>query len=277
MLRSYLRHRQFLFLWTAVVLIIFLFLQYLYWYPLASIGYTALIVVTVLAIITAFDYRSYRSRLNQLDALEEAWISLGREMPDTQDPLEQRYQQLILKQREILTFEKQKQLTAQQQREELVTMWMHQIKLPLASLSLIIESLEPDDILSASHLNEMKLALMRTEQYAQTALKAIQIENLKEDLILEPCDLGGTLRGSDPQTGASIYLEKAAAGFHSISPDRDHRPEMAWLHGGTAVVQRFKIYRFRNDQRNISVRSRTASDHRRHGQGYFRSRSAAFV
>ena len=190
MLRSYLRHRQFLFLWTAVVLIIFLFLQYLYWYPLASIGYTALIVVTVSAIITAFDYRSYRSRLNQLDALEEAWISLGREMPDTQDPLEQRYQQLILKQREILTFEKQKQLTAQQQREELVTMWMHQIKLPLASLSLIIESLEPDDILSASHLNEMKLALMRTEQYAQTALKAIQIENLKEDLILEPCDLG---------------------------------------------------------------------------------------
>lgn len=190
MLRSYLRYRQFLFLWTGIVLAIYAFLQYLYWYPLESIGYTALIVMTLLVLISALDYRRYRRRLRQLDSLTEAWISLEREMPDTRDPLEQRYQQLILKQRAILTEEKEKQNAAQKQREELVTMWMHQIKLPLASLSLILESLEPEDTISASHLNEMKLALVRTEQYAQTALKAIQIENLKEDLILEPCDLG---------------------------------------------------------------------------------------
>ncbi len=151
---------------------IYAFLQYLYWYPLESTGYTALIVLTLLVLISALDYRRYRRRLRQLDSLTEAWISLEREMPDTRDPLEQRYQQLILKQRVILTEEKEKQNAAQKQREELVTMWMHQIKLPLASLSLILESLEPEDTISASHLNEMKLALMRTEQYAQTALKA---------------------------------------------------------------------------------------------------------
>lgn len=133
MLRSYLRYRQFLFLWTGIVLAIYAFLQYLYWYPLESTGYTALIVLTLLVLISALDYRRYRRRLRQLDSLTEAWISLEREMPDTRDPLEQRYQQLILKQRVILTEEKEKQ---------------------------------------------------------NAALKAIQIENLKEDLILEPCDLG---------------------------------------------------------------------------------------
>ena len=144
MLKSYLRYRQFLFLWTGIVLAIYAFLQYLYWYPLESIGYTALIVLTLLVLISALDYRRYRRRLRQLDSLTEAWISLEREMPDTRDPLEQRYQQLILKQRVILTEEKEKQNAAQKQREELVTMWMHQIKLPLASLSLILESLEPE-------------------------------------------------------------------------------------------------------------------------------------
>lgn len=132
-------------------------------------------------------------------------------------PLELRYQQLILKQRVILTEEKEKQNAAQKQREELVTMWMHQIKLPLASLSLILESLEPEDTISASHLNEMKLALMRTEQYAQTALKAIQIENLKEDLILEPCDLGELCQEVIRKQGAAVHPEKAAAELHAVS------------------------------------------------------------
>ena len=100
MLKSYLRYRQFLFLWTGIVLAIYAFLQYLYWYPLESIGYTALIVLTLLVLISALDYRRYRRRLRQLDSLTEAWISLEREMPDTRDPLEQCYQQLILKRAE---------------------------------------------------------------------------------------------------------------------------------------------------------------------------------
>ena len=80
MLRSYLRYRQFLFLWTGIVLAIYAFLQYLYWYPLESTGYTALIVLTLLVLISALDYRRYRRRLRQLDSLTEAWISLEREM-----------------------------------------------------------------------------------------------------------------------------------------------------------------------------------------------------
>lgn len=128
MLKSYLRHRSFLFLWTGIVLAIYAFLQYLYWYPLDSIGYTALIVLTLLTLISALDYRRYQRRQRQLEALEEAWISLEKEMPETRDPLELRYQQLILKQRVILTEEKEKQNAAQNSGEELVTMWMHQIK-----------------------------------------------------------------------------------------------------------------------------------------------------
>ena len=84
MLKSYLRHRSFLFLWTGIVLAIYAFLQYLYWYPLDSIGYTALIVLTLLTLISALDYRRYQRRQRQLEALEEAWISLEKEMPENQ-------------------------------------------------------------------------------------------------------------------------------------------------------------------------------------------------
>ena len=95
MLKSYLRHRSFLFLWTGIVLAIYAFLQYLYWYPLDSIGYTALIVLTLLTLISALDYRRYQRRQRQLEALEEAWISLEKERPETRDPLELRYQQPV--------------------------------------------------------------------------------------------------------------------------------------------------------------------------------------
>ena len=79
MLRSYLRYRQFLFLWTGIVLAIYAFLQYLYWYPLESTGYTALIVLTLLVLISALDYRRYHALgfldMQKLNAEAERWHS----------------------------------------------------------------------------------------------------------------------------------------------------------------------------------------------------------
>lgn len=189
MISDYVKYRRFPLILLMMSLSVFWLLQFLYRAPLESVGYTTLINLTLTAMILIPDYFHYRLRRRQLKQLEQAWLTQIWELPYTQEPMEKAYQDLILKQREILEEEKEKQLTASRQREELVTLWMHQIKLPLAAMSLIIEDLDPEKQPPAAHLNELRLALMRTEQYAQTALKTIQIENLKNDLVMETCDL----------------------------------------------------------------------------------------
>lgn len=167
MLKSYLRYRQFLFLWTGIVLAIYAFLQYLYWYPLESIGYTALIVLDA----SGLDFCAGLPPLPP-PAAAAGLVDRSVDQSGTGNAGHPRSAGAVLSTADPETTRhsdgrkgkaERRAETAGRTGHDVV----HQIKLPLASLSLILESLEPEDTISASHLNEMKLALMRTEQYAQ--------------------------------------------------------------------------------------------------------------
>lgn len=63
------------------------------------------------------------------------------------------------------------------------TMWIHQIKTPIAAIRLLLQ--EEEDSLSGQKLEE----LFKIEQYAEMALHYARLDSLSGDLLLKSCDI----------------------------------------------------------------------------------------
>ena len=135
----------------------------------------------VLAGIVSFSryYRHFRQVEAGLNHLE----TLPQGLPAPRSLLEALYQALIVEQGQLRLGEKNHQTRKIKEREDYYTLWMHQIKTPIAAMRLLLQSGE--SLLSAQFEEE----LFKTERYAEMALQYLRLENDTDDLELRRQDL----------------------------------------------------------------------------------------
>lgn len=128
---------------------------------------------------SAFDFLHFRQKLCRLtEALHNLQISL-KQLPEAAGPVEEQYQALIRElhdDRAVQISENQKEKS---NREDYYTLWVHQIKTPIAALRLLLQS---DDL--RENVFAMEQELFKIEQYAEMVLQYLRLESLSYDLIL---------------------------------------------------------------------------------------------
>ncbi|MBD5128383.1 MAG: HAMP domain-containing histidine kinase [Ruminococcaceae bacterium] len=165
----------------AVILLVaavFVLFMALYGVPIMAYVYAGAIcgVITVGAAVG--DFLRYYRKYRLLCGLQYEILFTLEHLPDSDNEVEQRYQRLL----ETLHTEKTSLISAADKRyDEAVmyfTMWAHQIKTPIAAMSLSLQELDTEES------RELSENLQKIEQYVEMALCYVRLDSETSDFVL---------------------------------------------------------------------------------------------
>ena len=161
----------------------------LYHLPVKAVWYPAALCLVLGLGLLLLDFRAVRTRHETLQILLRQLPVLPQELPAAPEIAEEDYAALTAalcsQQRELLT-----QMTGRyQDMTDYYTLWAHQIKTPIASMRL---SLQTEDSARSRRLFQ---ELSRIEQYVEMVMVYIQLDG-GSDLVLRSCSLDEIVRAA---------------------------------------------------------------------------------
>ena len=171
-------------------IVLFVLLVLVFWLfelPLKVIGYLAIMWLFILLVIGSLDFIGFNRRMTILTQLDEENIPSTDYLP--RNTIEKEYVRLLLEE-----YDRKRTLieTDESRYEDMVdyfTAWAHQIKTPIAALSLINEDMENDD-----ERAKVKSEITDIEDYADMVLNFIRLGSDSKDLVLEKVDLDKVIK-----------------------------------------------------------------------------------
>lgn len=163
--------------------VIFLVVFYLSSLPLKALGYAFFLCFFMAVVIGVPDFLSYKKKHDYLAQLkEEITVSLNN-MIQASSLLEEDYQSLVelLHQDKINIVNKMKKNHADL--IDYYTIWVHQIKTPIAAMSLILQSSQGEQS------QELFEELQKIEQYVEMVLGYLRLESSSSDYVIREYDL----------------------------------------------------------------------------------------
>ena len=158
------------------------FMYFLYDVRMEPILYTTFLLI-LLALPFAFqDLRRTYQKCGQLNNIKRAKLPAMPDLGAVDTILEKSYQQII---REILQAwqnERADQRKINAERDDYYTLWTHQIKTPIYSMDLMLQTGDTTP-------SKWKTELLQISRYVDMALKYLQLENQYSDLCLEQVEL----------------------------------------------------------------------------------------
>lgn len=186
--KAYCRQKRRLAIPLLVCIFIFLITFRLYHLPVEAVLYPTALSILWLFLMTAADFEKSRKTHEKL----ENWKKLPAEMlpdfPSVENWQVQDYQQLLQNVLEELFTERNRQESQTQDMVEYYTMWVHQIKTPIASMALSLQ--EEDSALGRKLSGE----LFRIEQYVEMVLAYLRLDAPSSDYVFRRQDLDGLIR-----------------------------------------------------------------------------------
>lgn len=187
-LRQYFRERRWILvllaLWTALFAAVF----FLYRLPVEAAGYGALLCLTALAVWGAVDFLVWRRRVRLLEEMEGRAALLIGDLPESGGRETALYQSLL---RELDGDRRQLATAEAALRRETVdyyTLWVHQIKSPIAAMGLMLQDDETD------RGRELKTELFRIERYVELVLGYLRLGSESTDYTIRSYPLLPILR-----------------------------------------------------------------------------------
>ncbi len=169
---------------------IFLLVFALYRLPPSAVAYPAALCMMLGGGFLAADYRRALRRHRSLTALARLPEELMEDLPPAAGPLEEDYQALLQALRDQLAQLRAAAQTGAADMKMYCTLWVHQIKTPIAAMHLRLQSEDTD--LSRQLTEE----LVRVEQYVDMVLAYFRLETGSGDYVFGEYDLDGILRAA---------------------------------------------------------------------------------
>ncbi len=192
--------------WLAVILLIGLLMavtMLLNGIPLWEIGYGFLLWGFVTGAILAVGYGRHRDRIGQLELMRENIGTAAENMRPSENVLEGLYQECI----RAISREKNglqsEMMSSRRELSEYYSMWVHQIKTPIAALKILVDEemkdcLDGEDGDSTRIVREGQKAqeLFRIEQYVDMALQYTRLDAEANDFVIQEVALDEVIKTS---------------------------------------------------------------------------------
>ncbi|WP_270739159.1 sensor histidine kinase [Massilioclostridium coli] len=163
--------------------VIFAVVFFLYRLPVSAVGYGVAVCAFVGMIAMILDFQRFYRKHHQLKKVCEQINVTKEHLPSTKQLLEQDYQEII-----YTLYQQRQELSDQMNNKytdlvEYYTIWAHQIKTPIASMRLNLQSQDTD--LS----RELSDDLIRIEQYVEMVLCYLRLDSSSTDYVIREYDL----------------------------------------------------------------------------------------
>ena len=179
-------------IWVLVLLAacagIFAVVLYLYQMPVEAVGYAALLCAVLLLLCAVVRFIWWRRRIVRLEEMGGHASLVLDQMPEPESLEAETYQKLL---RELDEVRRQVSSAADARERENMdyyTMWVHQIKTPIAAMGLLLQGDETD------RGRELRSELFRIEQYVELVLSYLRLGSDSTDYVIRDHDLDSILR-----------------------------------------------------------------------------------
>lgn len=172
-------------------LLILFFLLLSIWVLYGQLNYQALgdslylvaIWVFIIMVFGMLDYLKYRGKYKELLYLQKRIEVSVEALPKPENIREEQYQECL----RMIHSDKMEQLTREAKKQadmgEYFTIWAHQIKTPIAGMSLLLQTSDSAD------KEELQSELFSIEQYVDMVLTYLRLGFEENDLVLGACEI----------------------------------------------------------------------------------------
>lgn len=199
-IKSYIKKNLKIHLLLIVFIFIFVLIFYLYNLPFESLFYGGLLCFLVSLIASIIDYNNYRKSYIDLKYLETNILSSMEGLPKSLDIRVEYYQNII----ERLHNEVKKlKIEDNKKMEDLAdyySMWIHQIKTPIAAMNFLLDNEETD-------VKVFKQELFKIERYVEMVLTYIRLGSETSDYVITSIDLDEVVR-ENIKKYATLFINK---------------------------------------------------------------------
>ena len=185
----YLKDRLFFIMIYVVSVLICLCVFKLYDLELEAFAYAFMILCVLLVACFLFDYYKYYKKHQTLLTLRSnSNVSLSCDLQDS-SLIGEDYHKILVAMKEYHNQYVESSESKMHDLEDYFTMWVHQSKLPIAAMKLLLE----DENLSRS---EIKLQLLRMDQYTDMVLAYLRLNSTHTDFLFKELELDDLIRQS---------------------------------------------------------------------------------
>lgn len=187
-LLDFLYYRRRIIIVILTVAAVFSLFMFIYGVPFAAVFYAAVICAAVTLAAAVTDFLRFRAKFSQLKFLENEILLTTDNLPACDSEVEEEYQELI---RGLFAAKAEQTADADRRYENATlyfTMWVHQIKTPIAAMCLLLQE---QDTAEAAELSEN---LSKIEQYAEMALLFVQLDSETVDFVFRELSLDGIVK-----------------------------------------------------------------------------------
>ena len=199
-LKSYLKKNIKVYILFVVFITIFFIMFYLYNLPLEALIYTGSFCFLASLIASFLDFVNYRESYKKLKFLEKNILNDLEDLPKSLDIRIDYYHKIIEKLYEELEKSNQENRQKNIDMVDYYSMWVHQIKTPIAAMNFLLDNEEVD-------LKNLQQELFKIERYVEMVLTYIRLDSISSDYVITKINLDEVVKDSVKKY-ATIFINK---------------------------------------------------------------------
>lgn len=199
-LKSYLKKNIKVYILFVVFIAIFFIMFYLYNLPLEALIYTGSFCFFVALIASFLDFVNYRESYKKLKFLEKNILNELDALPKSLDIRIDYYHKIIEKLYEDLEKLTQENRKKNTDMVDYYSMWVHQIKTPIAAMNFLLDNEEVDQ-------KNLQQELFKIERYVEMVLTYIRLDSISSDYVITKINLDEVVKDSVKKY-ATIFINK---------------------------------------------------------------------
>ena len=199
-LKSYLKKNIKVYILFIVFILIFFIMFYLYNLPLEALIYTGSFCFLAALIASFSDYANYKESYKKLNFLEQNILNDLEALPKSLDIRIDYYHKIIEK-----LYDELEKLTQENRQKntdmvDYYSMWVHQIKTPIAAMNFLLDNEEVDQKI-------LQQELFKIERYVEMVLTYIRLDSISSDYVITKINLDEVVKDSVKKY-ATIFINK---------------------------------------------------------------------
>ena len=199
-LKSYLKKNIKVYILFIVFILIFFIMFYLYNLPLEALIYTGSFCFLAALIASFSDFVNYKESYKKLNFLEQNILNDLEALPKSLDIRIDYYHKIIEK-----LYDELEKLTQENRQKntdmvDYYSMWVHQIKTPIAAMNFLLDNEEVDQKI-------LQQELFKIERYVEMVLTYIRLDSTSSDYVITKINLDEVVKDTVKKY-AALFINK---------------------------------------------------------------------
>ena len=211
LLMLYIKQKKKIFFSYIIFFVIFIFTFYLYHLPIEAVIYPFLICGLLGLIFILIDFIRFKNKHLLLQNLLKSSVNLIDKLPEVSITEDSDYQNII---RLLCDEQNLLELNMNNKYDDMIeyyTVWVHQIKTPIASMRLSLQN--EDSALS----RKLSSDLFRIEQYVEMVLMYLRLNSESTDYVIKEYDIDTIIKQSIKRFSSEFIEKKISLIYEPIN------------------------------------------------------------